>query len=414
MLGKNILFLQGPLGPFFTRLADHLSARGHATHKINFNGGDWLFGRADVVANYAGQPQDWRAFLTAFLGEHRISAIFLYGDCRFYHRIACQLASELDIAIWVFEEGYLRPDFVTLESQGVNCRSLLDCKPETISAHESLARKRDLDVGNSFVQRAGYASAYYILRAIGAVKFRHYHHHRRYSCLGEATRWLRGGYRKLTCKFSERKLMDKLLQRWKGRYYLVPLQVHNDSQILYHSDFATVEAMIEHVLISFAEHAPGDHALVLKHHPIDRGFKHYGTLVNRLARQLGIVDRVISCHDLHLPTLYRHAKGAVTVNSTVGISCLIHRLPVKVLGRAIYDIAGLTSQLPLDNFWRETGTVDSQLMDDFHCYLADKTQINGSFYKHLDHSCAAVLELLHTEAAASSCGSAAEAEAMAA
>jgi capsule polysaccharide modification protein KpsS len=42
---RHALLLQGPVGPFFRRLADELCARGTAVSKVNFNPGDSLFYR---------------------------------------------------------------------------------------------------------------------------------------------------------------------------------------------------------------------------------------------------------------------------------------------------------------------------------------------------------------------------------
>ena len=43
-----------------------------------------------------------------------------FGDCRFYHRIAKRVSEELNIDFFVFEEGYVRPNYVTFEQNGVN------------------------------------------------------------------------------------------------------------------------------------------------------------------------------------------------------------------------------------------------------------------------------------------------------
>jgi len=53
---------------------------------------------------------------------------------------------------------------------------------------------------------------------------------------------------------------------------------------------------------------------------------------------------------LHLPTLFSHILGTITINSTVGLQTMYHNSPVKVLGKAIYDIEGLTDKIDLDSF----------------------------------------------------------------
>jgi capsular polysaccharide export protein len=93
-------------------------------------------------------------------------------------------------------------------------------------------------------------------------------------------------------------------------------------------------------------------------------------------------------HDLHLPTLLNHTKGVVVINSTVGLSGLIHMRPVINCGNAIYDIEGLTYQNGLDTFWKEalSHMPDEKLLNKFLSHLIDCSQINGNFYKRLKKS----------------------------
>ena len=105
--------------------------------------------------------------------------------------------------------------------------------------------------------------------------------------------------------------------------------------------------------------------------------------LRELGRRYGCADRLIYVHDLHLPTLLKHARGVVTMNSTVGTSALFHRAPVKVMGRAIYDIPGLTTQAPLDQFFQSPDQVDHELYEQFMRWLRANNQVNGSFYKRV-------------------------------
>jgi len=121
----SILFLQGPVGPFFSRIAKDFTQRGFTVHKINFNGGDKLFFRGENVVDYEGTPDQWSDYLKTFVEKNGISRIYVFGDCRFYHRIAKHIASSASIGFYVFEEGYVRPNYITLESGGVNGYSQL-------------------------------------------------------------------------------------------------------------------------------------------------------------------------------------------------------------------------------------------------------------------------------------------------
>lgn len=50
---------------------------------------------------------------------------------------------------------------------------------------------------------------------------------------------------------------------------MVPLQVSEDFQIREHSDFDSIEQMIENIVSSFAKHASEEDVLLFKHHPMD-------------------------------------------------------------------------------------------------------------------------------------------------
>ena len=115
---------------------------------------------------------------------------------------------------------------------------------------------------------------------------------------------------------------------------------------------------------------------------MDRGKKNYAAFIKKIAEKLGCRKRVKILYDVHLPTLLKGAIGTITINSTVGISSLFHKTPVICLGRSLYDIEGLTCKgMRLDDFWRNYKSVDGELFEKFRCYLIQKTQINGSFYK---------------------------------
>jgi capsular polysaccharide export protein len=95
--------------------------------------------------------------------------------------------------------------------------------------------------------------------------------------------------------------------------------------------------------------------------------------------------RCIYIHDQNLPQLLQFARGVVVINSTVGLSALHHGIPLKVCGHANYDMPGLTYMGSLDDFWikAQQNKPDSHLLQCFHKYLVNYTQLNGSFYRCL-------------------------------
>ncbi len=382
--GKRVLLLQSPVGPFFRRLAQDLRWAGAQVCKVNFSGGDLLFYPRGAIS-FRGSPQQWPEFLDRLISERRIDVLLMFGDCRPIHRVARQIASFRGIELGVFEEGYIRPNFITFERFGVNGHSQLPRSP-------LFYRNRDVGdppppqrVERAFASAAVWATLYYVASALLWPWFRRYRHHRRLSLL-EALPWLRSGWRKRWYAWRERRIQPRLTAELSGRFFLVPLQVHNDAQIHTHSDFDSVEKFIGHVVRSFATAAPADTHLVIKHHPMDRGYHDYGRLIRGYARDYGLEGRLHYIHDQHLPTLLRHARGCVLVNSTVGMSALFHGTPLKVCGAAIYDMPGLTYTGSLEHFWIDAPkvVVDCELFRRFRNYVIRRTQLNGSFYGRLD------------------------------
>ncbi|MDQ1340266.1 MAG: capsular polysaccharide export protein, partial [Campylobacterota bacterium] len=125
---KNVLLLQGPIGPFFYRLSKDLKAAGATVFKINFNGGDLLFYPTDAVL-YTKSLVEFEEFLENFCTEHNIDTMLFFNDCRPLHRVAIHTAQKLSIKTGVFEEGYIRPNFITFENGGVNAFSPIPRDP---------------------------------------------------------------------------------------------------------------------------------------------------------------------------------------------------------------------------------------------------------------------------------------------
>lgn len=380
--GKRVLLLQGPVGPFFSRLARDLNGAGAEVFKVNFNAGDWLFYPRGAF-NYRAPMKKWPAWFDALVTRLEIDIVLLFGDCRPIHRVAHAIAARHGLEIGVFEEGYVRPDYVTLERFGVNGHSQLPREPEHYRSEPSPVPPKRV-VGNTYWPMVWFGFCYFMIAVLGRPWFRHYRHHRRLSVL-EAFPWVRSAWRKQWYRWTERHAQKQLTTHLSRRYFLVPLQVFNDAQIRIHADFGGIEHFIETTLYSFAKHAPDDALLVFKHHPMDRGYRDYTTLIENLATATGVGRRVSYIHDQHLPSLLDHARGVVVVNSTVGLSALLHGAPTKVCGKALYDIPGLTYQDALNKFWRAAPQAkpDPALYQCFRDYLIAQTQLNGSFYKPL-------------------------------
>lgn len=381
--GRNILMLQGPVGPFFHGLAQDLRWAGANVHKVNFNGGDWFF-HPRGATRFTRKPGDFTAFLARVCEEKRIDTIMLFGDCRMLHRKAAGIAEARGIELLVFEEGYIRPDYITMERHGVNARSAMPRSSIFYLNTPSPDPRPPQPVGQTIWHATALAFTYYFWAVLLSPFFPRYRHHRPLSWF-EGLMWTRGAFRKLWYRALQRRIVSRLTSDEPPHFFLVPLQVHNDAQVGVHSSFESVEAFIEHVVASFAAHAPADRLLVFKHHPMDRAYTDYSGLLRRLARTSGLGERLIYVHDPHLPTLLNHAEGVVTINSTTGFSAIHHGTPTLLLGEAVYRIDGLVAATSLDRFWSSAADhpIHKELYQSFRRQLIDRTQINGNFYRRL-------------------------------
>ncbi|MBB3015428.1 capsule biosynthesis protein [Cupriavidus alkaliphilus] len=375
---RRVLLLQGPNGRFFSRLRDLLVAKGCQVTKVNFNGGDDLFYREGDLVRFTQPIVLWESFLRTLLVERCIDAVVVFGSSRRHHRIAARVAKSLGITFWVFEEGYVRPDYITLERSGVNADSPIASLElsdfPTLQAPPS-ARKFQ----HSFRKMALYSFWYFVGGILGTHRYPHYRHHKPFG-IGELAQWIRSAYRKQYYRWRERALQERLLASDHPHFFLVALQVYNDSQIRVHSPWRRIEDFIEWTIHSFAEHAPTDSVLVFKHHPMDRGHTDYKAWIEACAARFGASGRILYIHDAHLPSLLHRSMGLVTVNSTTGLQALFHRVPVIALGRCFYAKVGLTYQGPLDAFWNDPGAVDMRIYARFRNFLVRVSQINSSFY----------------------------------
>jgi capsular polysaccharide export protein len=388
--GKRVLLLQGPHGPFFRRVALALREAGAcAVEKINFNGGDAFYYPSQSVA-YRGGLVDWPKYVDAFVQQHRIDCIVAFGDCRPIHIDARMVAYARAVQYWVFEEGYIRPNFITLEQHGVNGFSCMPDTREKYDAWRIVPLKDDAPVPPSFGLAAKYAMAYFTASTLAKPWFWRYQHHRNLHIL-DGLYWVRSYFRKMHYKSKEAHALDDLLPHGTGKYFLAVLQVASDAQVAVHSPYQSVAEFLVDTVRSFAHHGPVDAVLVVKHHPMDRGYSDYTSLINELIQTHHLAGRLRYIHDQHLPTLLSHAQGVVTINSTVGLSALFHGTPVLTMGKAVYDMAGLTCQVGLEAFWRDPQAhkPDAELHAKYRNYVTVHTQINGSFYVRLPESDAA-------------------------
>ncbi len=380
---RKFLFLQGVATPFFRELGKTIRQNGHEVFRVNFCGGDRLF---------SGNTPSWRfdqpiealpAWLEQKHLEHNFTDVVLFGDTRPVHVQALRALRDKNLQVHVYEEGYMRPHWITLEQGGVNGYSQLLSKSQDFWQQQQFTLENEpfvVDIGKTFTIRALHDMSYRLASAALTPFFKHYRTHRPFDAHKEYLGWARRfPTNKLWREHQDRRAINRLVSN-KHPFYLLPLQLDSDSQIRVHSRFESIQQMIEEVMTSFAQHAPTDSLLVIKNHPLDTGLLKHGKQVKILSGLLGLEDRVIFLESGHLPTLLQHTKGTVLVNSTTGTSALYHGSPTIALGTAIFNLPGLTFQDGLDRFWTEGQPADKDVYRCFRHAVIELTQINGDFY----------------------------------
>jgi len=370
-----VLLLIGPIGLFFARFCNYLRGCGIPVVKVSFPLHEFGFPR-DVRVPFGGSMEEWRPFLRQLLQERGIRHIFMYGDFIIPHRIAIEEAQRAGIEAWVFELGYIRPNYVSLERDRVNARSNLNKPVEFYRALPPVNRLPGGSLDPGWRWRKLWKAPTFIQHA-----FTHYPIIEGEHKLQPSPRFLwcqlRGSWRFWLYRLQERALKQRLLEHLS--FFLVVLQVSSDSQIQMGSPYRGMHDFIEDVIRSFASQAHASDHLAFKHHPRDRGYNHYGRLIQLLATRYGIAGRVHYFHDGALSRYLRTCRGVITVNSTVGLQALYHAVPTKVMGNTFYNLRGLTDQKPLDQFWKEPQTSDRPLFYRFYAHLVTSTQVNGNF-----------------------------------
>ena len=293
---RSFLFLQGPYGPFFYQLGKALEQRGCRVRKVITGGGDWIFWPSvRNVSLWRGHVYEWPLWISRCMEENRTTDIVLMGDWRPLHREAVLLAQQRGIRIWVYEEGYLRPRFVTLEEGGVNGTSPL---PKTAAGiqqkaqHYTNALPYPLSTaGNPMPNRVRQIMTYFAGLLLCWPLFPRYKTHRPDSAIRELTGIIPRYFMRHRRRRDSLKVLRTFLHQHVP-FYFMPLQLDSDSQIRRHSPFTGVLESMAQVITSFAKYAPKDSYLLIKNHPFDNGLINYRRYMRSLGRATGCASRL--------------------------------------------------------------------------------------------------------------------------
>lgn len=391
---KVFLFLQGPHSTFFARLAGRLESMGHRCLRINLRFGDWLFWRRRGAFNYRGSLQKWSEYVSAFFDEHGVTDLVLLGEQREHHKIAVDLANLRGIHVTVTDWGYLRPDWITLERNGMSGNTHFTKDPAEIMQLGSRMPEPDMTV--RYPESFAHLTCNNVCGDIGSWLFGFlYPGYRSYLPNNPLIGYISTGLRLLRAKRNE-KYTRQSIKHWTSHapekpYYVFPLQMDGDFQVRAYSRYSDLYVAINEVIASFARQAPHHSRLIIKLHPWDTGLRPWRRISLDIARRLGAQARVEFIDGGSLDELTASAKGMVTINSTCGVSAIKIGRPVKTLGECLYDLPGLTFQGDLDDFWEKAEPPDPVLREAFLRAIAGCIQIKGGFFSE-DGLAAAVQE----------------------
>ena len=354
---QNVLLLQGPVGPFFSRFQASLLSKDIDCFRVLFNAGDRLYSHKNKFSiEFNGNLDEWGIWFESYLKENSPSVVILFGAYRPIHAISRDICKRLGTKVLCLEEGYFRPGYVTIEEFGNNACSPIagrlpnsDLQPICENLDQKLLAQISSD---SFRNRCWYGFLYYSYSEIFSSNQQRQLFHKNLNLFGQAIGWLRNLFLWMFSRKRDERIFKKLSPQ---NYYLVALQLDADMQSQFQSNGWKKPDLINEVIQSFANAGNSSSHLVFKVHPLERGHFNHAKMIKETARNFGIQDRVWILQTMNIGQWVKSSKGFITVNSTSGFSAIYHGVPILLFGNAIYEheqlVYKLRNKSDLDEFW---------------------------------------------------------------
>ena len=377
---RKILIVQGDWEAGMSRLALDLKDAGHEVGKVFFCAPDLIYKFRGIRTHLFRKPlADFDVWLRELVRVENYDTFFLYNHYRPYNQVAWNMAEDMDLGCQVFELGLIRPNCVTVFSR--EAPPLLTLAKAWEKLLTGGPPPQPVETPPELCQVSTTAKLFafctnFLLSRVTSPLFPNFVDQREMKLWSHFKHGVIHLWRFIE-RHRDRELDPLFAGGMSGNYYAVPLQVHSDTQITMCSDFKSIEQFIKKVVNSFEKHAPADTKLVFKVHPMDRGYKDYTDLIAGLDHRLG-GGRILYVDRVHLPTLLANSRGVITINSSVGISGLVHYVPVITLGKAVYDLMELTFSNGLDAFWTQATGPSKQVVRCFIHLLLESNQGRGT------------------------------------
>jgi len=347
--------------------------------RVKLNAGDAL--RAGDAIAYRGPLDNFANFLTRLMRRHAITDVLYFADRLPYHRIAEEVANKFGATPYAIENGYLRPDWLTLEPGGMGAFSRFPIDRAHVEAIADVAPPIDdvIRYRHSFPREAYFDVSHTLTRVALTHRYPHYERDRPHHPFLEYLSWLPQLVRRQWVQSRGAEQVARVIAESKP-FFLFPMQLQEDYQIRHNSRYERLADLVDEVFASFARTAPKNATLVVKIHPLDNGLQNWRKTLKKAKRDYGLTGRIRLLAAGPLLDLLENCEGVVLVNSTVGVTALRHGCAVKTMGAAVYDLEGLVDRQPLDDFWQNPMRPDPVFVDVFLRALAHATQLKGSFY----------------------------------
>ncbi|MFZ5964217.1 capsular biosynthesis protein [Thalassococcus sp. BH17M4-6] len=369
----TVLMLQGPLGPLYGQIAGHLRTAGCNVLRVQFSGNDVADWPHAGALEFTQPFSDWERFLDTTIAPLGVDVMLLHGDRRPYHRVATDWARRRGIAVFVSELGYMRPDWMILERDGVSALSRFPSDPARI--RQIAAESPDIDLAPRWTSRIWPRVVgelrFSLFNTLYARRFPHYQSHRDQSAWRVYPGWVFGQVRR---RFRQIHPLPT------APYYVFALQLDGDYQIRDHSPYDDVRDSIVAVARSFAAHAPRKATLVIKPHPHSFAIGRVRATLRQVCQRFGLDGRLRMIKGATVAELCNGAAGFVSVNSSAGFEALDASCPTHAIMPTLYDVPGLTHQGDLDAFWAAPRQSDKDLFSDLVKAICHTVQVRGTIY----------------------------------
>ena len=376
---RNFLFLQGPTNLLFARTAQRLRGVGHEAWRVNVCVGDQIFWKGKNALAFRGPASEWPAWLDALCGRVGITDIVLLGEKRRLHRLAIDAARNRGIDVTVTDFGYLRPDWIVVERDGMNGGSRF---PRDAGAVMQLAKglpraSPSIQFPHRAAKQALLDMTFNLSSSLAPWTFPHFERH---TLNHPLLNYAGTGWRMARSPWEAARARSTLERLSGRRYFVFAMQMEDDFSVRAYSTFPDMESAMRRALRSFVEWAPGDAHIVFKLHPLDPGLRQWRSIVQRLGRELGVASRVHFIDGGDLDLILRASAGLVTVNSTAGIRAIELGVAALPLGEAIYSIAGVAPVGDEKVFWSGEWRPAPELCEAFLRALGATVHVRGSMY----------------------------------